>query len=44
MHDFAQLSTDNMLSSLNAELSTIDQHPALIFDLVNQIVLPHFDY
>ena len=33
-----------MLSTLKAERATIEHHPARIYDLVNQIVLPLFDF
>lgn len=42
--ELVQQTTDKMLSTLKAERVTIEQHPSRIYDLVNQIVLPHFDF
>jgi phospholipid transport system substrate-binding protein len=39
-----QQTADQMLSKLRAERQVIDQHPGRIYDLVNEIVLPHFDF
>jgi len=35
---------DRMLDRLRTESKVIDQHPGRIYDLVNEIVLPHFDF
>ena len=35
---------EQMLSKLREERQVIDQHPGRIYELVNQIVLPHFDF
>jgi phospholipid transport system substrate-binding protein len=42
--DLVQQTADQMVSKLRAERQVIDQHPGRIYDLVNEIVLPHFDF
>ena len=42
--DMVKQTADQMLSKLREERQVIDQHPGRIYDLVNQIVLPHFDF
>jgi phospholipid transport system substrate-binding protein len=42
--DMVQQTADQMISKLREEREVIDQHPGRIYDLVNQIVLPHFDF
>jgi phospholipid transport system substrate-binding protein len=42
--DMVKQTSDQMLSKLRDERQIIDQHPGRIYDLVNQIVLPHFDF
>jgi len=39
-----QQTADQMLSKLRAERQVIEQHPGRIYDLVNEIVLSHFDF
>jgi phospholipid transport system substrate-binding protein len=39
-----QQTADQMLGKLRAERQVIDQHPGRIYDLVDEIVLPHFDF
>ena len=36
--------TDRMLKALEREKPVLDKHPERIYDLVKQIVLPHFDF
>ena len=36
--------SERMLSTLRAERETVTAQPERIYDLVNQIVLPHFDF
>ena len=42
--DLVQQTADQMVSKLREERQVIDQHPGRIYDLVNEIVLPHFDF
>lgn len=42
--DMVQQTAERMLSKLRAERQVIDQHPGRIYELVNEIVLPHFDF
>jgi phospholipid transport system substrate-binding protein len=35
---------NQMLDKLRAERKVIDEHPGRIYELVNEIVLPHFDF
>jgi len=42
--ELVQQTTEKMLSKLRAEHTVIEQHPERIYELVNQIVLPHFDF
>ena len=42
--ELVQQTADQMLSKLRQERQVIDQHPGRIYELVNQIVLPHFDF
>jgi phospholipid transport system substrate-binding protein len=42
--DMVQQTADKMVSKLREERQVIDQHPGRIYDLVNEIVLPHFDF
>lgn len=42
--ELVQQTTDQMLSKLRAERTVIEQHPERTYELVNQIVLPHFDF
>lgn len=42
--ELVKQTTDQMLSKLRDERQVIDQHPERIYDLVDQIVLPHFDF
>jgi len=35
---------NQMLNKLRAERKVIDEHPGRIYELVNEIVLPHFDF
>ena len=42
--ELVQQTAEQMLSKLRSERQTIDQHPGRIYDLVNEIVLPHFDF
>jgi phospholipid transport system substrate-binding protein len=42
--DLVQQTAEQMLSKLRSERQVIDQHPGRIYDLVNEIVLPHFDF
>lgn len=39
-----QQTADNMLSKLKEERALIESEPSRIYELVNQIVLPHFDF
>lgn len=36
--------SDRMLAALQAEHETLSAHPERIYDLVSEIVLPHFDF
>jgi phospholipid transport system substrate-binding protein len=36
--------TDKMLKALEREKPVLDKHPERIYDLVKEIVLPHFDF
>jgi len=42
--DLVKNTAEQMLSKLRDERKVIDQHPGRIYELVNQIVLPHFDF
>jgi phospholipid transport system substrate-binding protein len=42
--DMVQQTAEQMLNKLRAERQIIDEHPGRIYDLVDQIVLPHFDF
>ena len=42
--DLVQQTAEKMLSKLRDERKVIDQHPGRIYDLVEEIVLPHFDF
>ena len=42
--DLVQQTAEKMLSKLRDERQVIDQHPGRIYDLVEEIVLPHFDF
>jgi len=42
--DLVQQTADRMLNKLRTERQVIDQHPGRIYELVNEIVLPHFDF
>jgi len=42
--ELVKQTADQMLSKLREEHKVIEQHPDRIYDLVNQIVLPHFDF
>jgi len=42
--DMVEQTAEQMLSKLRDERKVIDQHPGRIYELVNQIVLPHFDF
>jgi phospholipid transport system substrate-binding protein len=42
--DLVQQTAEKMVSKLREERQIIDQHPGRIYDLVNEIVLPHFDF
>ena len=39
-----QQTAEQMLDKLRAERKVIDEHPGRIYELVDQIVLPHFDF
>jgi phospholipid transport system substrate-binding protein len=42
--DLVHETADTMLTKLREERKVIDQHPGRIYELVDQIVLPHFDF
>lgn len=42
--DLVKQTTDQMLAALRDQQETIRQHPEKVYDLVSQIVLPHFDF
>ncbi len=42
--ELVQRTADQMLAKLKTEKQVIDQHPERVYELVNQIVLPHFDF
>jgi phospholipid transport system substrate-binding protein len=42
--DLVQQTAEKMVSKLREERQIINQHPGRIYDLVNEIVLPHFDF
>lgn len=42
--ELVKQTSDQMLGKLREERQVINQHPERIYDLVNQIVLPHFDF
>ncbi len=42
--ELVQQTAERMLDKLRAERQVIDQHPGRIYELVNEIVLPHFDF
>lgn len=42
--ELVQQTADRMLDKLRSERQVIDQQPGRIYELVNEIVLPHFDF
>ena len=42
--DLVQQTAEQMLDKLRTERQIIDAHPGRIYELVNKIVLPHFDF
>jgi phospholipid transport system substrate-binding protein len=42
--DMVKQTADQMIGKLREDRQVIDQHPGRIYELVNQIVLPHFDF
>jgi phospholipid transport system substrate-binding protein len=42
--EMVKQTADQMLDKLRTERKVIDEHPERIYELVNQIVLPHFDF
>lgn len=42
--DLVKETTEQMLAALRKEEQTIQQHPERLYDLVSDIVLPHFDF
>jgi phospholipid transport system substrate-binding protein len=42
--DMVEQTTNQMLDKLRAEKKVIDENPGRIYELVNEIVLPHFDF
>ena len=42
--DMVQQTAEQMLGKLRTEREIIDAHPERIYDLVDQILLPHFDF
>ncbi len=42
--DLVQQTSEQMVSALKAEQGTIKSNPARVYALVDQIVLPHFDF
>ncbi len=42
--ELVQRTAEEMLTKLRAEKQVIERHPERIYELVNQIVLPHFDF
>jgi len=42
--EMVQQTAEQMLSKLRDERQVIDEHPGRIYELVNEIVLPHFDF
>lgn len=42
--ELVQRTAEEMLTKLRVEKQVIEQHPERIYELVNQIVLPHFDF
>lgn len=42
--DLVQQTAEKMLDRLRTERKVIDEHPGRIYELVNEIVLPHFDF
>jgi phospholipid transport system substrate-binding protein len=42
--DLVQQTAEQMLNKLRTERQVIEQHPGRIYELVNEIVLPHFDF
>lgn len=42
--ELVQRTAEEMLAKLRVEKQVIEQHPERIYELVNQIVLPHFDF
>ena len=42
--DLVHQTADQMINKLRTERKVIDQHPGRIYELVNEIVLPHFDF
>lgn len=42
--ELVQQTAEQMLAKLREERQVIEQHPERIYDLVNQIILPHFDF
>lgn len=42
--ELVQRTAEEMLTKLRVEKQVIERHPERIYELVNQIVLPHFDF
>ena len=42
--EMVQQTAEQMLTKLRDERKVIDEHPGRIYELVNEIVLPHFDF
>ncbi|GAB4344734.1 MAG: ABC transporter substrate-binding protein [Gammaproteobacteria bacterium] len=43
-HELVKQTTDRLLSAIERERATIEQNPSRIFELVEEIALPHFDF
>ncbi len=43
-YDLVKQTSDRMITTLKNKQDELDKHPQLIYDLVDQIILPHFDF
>ncbi len=42
--ELVQQTAEQMLAKLRDERQVLEQHPERIYDLVNQVIIPHFDF
>ena len=43
-YDLVKQTSDRMIAALKDKSDELDQNPKLIYDLVDEIILPHFDF